>query len=117
VTNQIKMANANEYATMINELSNVNGKPECLDPTQYGEGTDWYHQILSNAFVTNHQLSISGGGEKSTYNFSLGYLNQDGIVEKNNFKSYTARLQNDFQVLKSLKGRLFSYRFFQQIQR
>jgi hypothetical protein len=53
--------------------------------------------------VTNHQLSISGGGEKSTYNFSLGYLNQDGIVEKNNFKRYTARLQNDFQVLKNLK--------------
>jgi TonB-dependent SusC/RagA subfamily outer membrane receptor len=82
VTNQIKMANANEYATMVNELSNVNGKPNVLDPTQYGEGTDWYHQILRNALVTNHQLSISGGGEKSTYNFSLGYLNQDGIVEK-----------------------------------
>ncbi len=103
VTNQIKMANANEYATMINELSAINGKGQILDPTQYGEGTDWYHQILRNAMVTNHQVSISGGGEKTTYNFSLGYLNQDGIVEKNNFKRYTARLQNDFQVLKNLK--------------
>ena len=103
VTNQIKMANANEYATMVNELANVNGKGNVLDPSQYGEGTDWYHQILRNALVTNHQISISGGGEKTTYNFSLGYLNQDGIVEKNNFKRYTARLQNDFQVLKSLK--------------
>ncbi|MCE6988315.1 TonB-dependent receptor [Dyadobacter sp. CY323] len=103
VTNQIKMANANEYATMVNELSNINGKGNVLDPTQYGEGTDWYHQILRNALITNHQLSISGGGEKSTYNFSLGYLNQDGVVEKNNFKRYTARLQSDFQVFKSLK--------------
>jgi TonB-linked SusC/RagA family outer membrane protein len=103
VTNQIKMANASEYATMVNELSVINGKPAFLDPTQYGEGTDWYHQILRNAFITNHQLSVSGGGEKTSYNFSLGYLNQDGVVEKNNFKRYTARLQNDFQVLKSLK--------------
>jgi TonB-linked SusC/RagA family outer membrane protein len=103
VTNQVKMANAKEYATMVNELSNINGKENILDPSQFGEGTDWYDQILRTAKVTNHQLSISGGGEKSTYNFSLGYLDQDGVVQKNNFKRYTARLQNDFQVLKSLK--------------
>ncbi|KAA0991162.1 SusC/RagA family TonB-linked outer membrane protein [Dyadobacter aurulentus] len=103
VTNQIKMANANEYATMVNELSRINGKEDVLDPSQFGEGTDWYHQILRNALVTNHQVSVSGGGEKSTYNFSLGYLDQNGVVEKNNFKRYTARLQSDFQVLKNLK--------------
>jgi TonB-linked SusC/RagA family outer membrane protein len=103
VTNQIKMANANEYATMINELSIINGKSAILDPTQFGEGTDWYHQILRNAFVTNHQVSISGGGEKSNYNFSLGYLDQNGIVENNNFKRYTARMQNDLQAFKFLK--------------
>ena len=103
VTNQVKMANANQYATIINELSNINGGKQILDPTQYGEGTDWYKQILRDAFITNHQISVSGGGEKSTYNFSLGYLNQDGIVEKNNFKRYTARFQNDFQVAKNLR--------------
>ncbi|GGC08404.1 SusC/RagA family TonB-linked outer membrane protein [Dyadobacter sediminis] len=103
VTNQIKMANGREYATMVNELSNINGKQNILDPSQYGEGTDWYDQILRTAKVNNHQLSISGGGEKSTYNLSLGFLNQEGVVQKNNFKRYTARLQNDFQVLKSLK--------------
>ncbi len=103
VTNQIKMANASEYATMINELSIINGKSAILDPTQFGEGTDWYHQILRNALVTNHQISISGGGEKSNYNFSLGYLDQNGIVENNNFKRYTARMQNDLQAFKFLK--------------
>ncbi|SEJ64658.1 TonB-linked outer membrane protein, SusC/RagA family [Dyadobacter koreensis] len=103
VTNQIKMANANEYATMINELSAINGGQNILNPASYGEGTDWYKQVLRDAFITNHQISVSGGGEKSTYNFSLGYLKQDGIVEKNNFKRYTARFQNDFQVAKNLK--------------
>ncbi len=99
VTNQIKMADGSEYATAINELrGNTN-----LDPAQFGKGTDWYHQILRNAFVTNHQVSVSGGSEKSTYNFSLGYYDQDGIVEKNNYKRYTARLQNDFVVFKPLK--------------
>ncbi|PWU01309.1 MAG: SusC/RagA family TonB-linked outer membrane protein [Bacteroidetes bacterium] len=99
VTNQIDMANGSEYAQAINELrGNTN-----LDPNQFGTGTDWYHQILRNAFVTNHQVSVSGGSERSTYNFSLGYFNQDGIVENNNYKRYTVRLQNDFVVFKPLK--------------
>lgn len=103
VTNPVQMANAKEYAILVNELSNINGDPQILDPAKFGTGTDWYHQVLRNAFITNHQVSVSGGNEKSTYTFSLGYLNQDGIVETNNYKRYTARLQNDFQVLKNLK--------------
>jgi len=104
VTNQVKMANATEYGTIINELYASNGSaPLFSNASSLGEGTNWYNQILHNGMVTNHQISIMGGSEKSTYNLSLGYLNQDGIVKNNNFKRYTARLSNDFQVFKPLK--------------
>ncbi|SER33006.1 SusC/RagA family TonB-linked outer membrane protein [Pedobacter rhizosphaerae] len=105
VTNLVEMANASEYATAVNEAYSLLVPPAAplFANTNLGEGTDWYDQALRNAFVTNHQLSISGGTEKSTYNFSLGYLNQDGIVENNNYKRYTARLSNDFQVFQPLK--------------
>ncbi len=103
ITNQVEMANANEYAILINELSAANGSADVLNPADYGKGTDWYHQILRNALITNHQTSLSGGSEKSTYNFSLGYLTQQGIVETNDYTRYTLRLQNDFQVLSNLK--------------
>ncbi|MFT3902493.1 MAG: TonB-dependent receptor [Niabella sp.] len=103
VTNEVKMANANEYATIVNELSNINGSSDLLNPSDYGKGTDWYHQILRNALVNSHQISVAGGGQRSNYNLSLSYLDQDGIVEKNNFKRYTAKLQNDFQVFDFLK--------------
>ena len=103
VTNEVKMADANQYATLVNELAQQNGKDPFLDPSQYGKGTDWYHQTLRNALVTNHQLSVSGGSEKSTYNFSIGYLHQQGLVKTNDFTRYTARLQNDFQVFEPLK--------------
>ena len=104
VTNEIEMANATEYATLINELSTINGSaPLFNNPAQYGEGTDWYGQVLRNAFITNHQVSVGGGSERSTYIFSLSYLNQDGIVEGNNFKRYTGRLQNDIQLSKAFR--------------
>lgn len=104
VTNKVKMANGTEYATLINELSQATTQTSMFnDPSSFGKGTDWYGQILRNAFVTNHQVSINGGTDKSTYNLSLGYLDQDGIVETNNYKRYTARLTNDFQVNDFLK--------------
>jgi TonB-linked SusC/RagA family outer membrane protein len=103
VTNAVKMTNASEYATAVNEAYAVLGQSPLFANTNLGEGTDWYNQVLRSAMVTNHQLSINGATEKSSYNFSLGYLNQDGIIENNNYKRYTARLSNDFQVFKGLK--------------
>jgi TonB-linked SusC/RagA family outer membrane protein len=103
VSNQLEMANANEFATMVNELSIINGGSQVLDPSKFSKGTDWYRVGLRSAPVTNHQISLAGGSEKSTYNFSLGYLNQAGLVEGNNFDRYTARLQNDYQLFKNLK--------------
>ncbi|SOD18891.1 SusC/RagA family TonB-linked outer membrane protein [Pedobacter xixiisoli] len=104
VTNQIEMANATEYATIINELSAINSAPALFsNPASYGTGTNWYNQAFRNAFQTTHQLSINGGSEKSTYNLSLGYNNEDGIVKNQGYKRYTARFSNDIQVLKPLK--------------
>ena len=103
VTNQVKMANGPQYAQMVNELDAIGGNAgRYANPNGYGS-TDWYHQILRGAVTTNHQVSVSGGSERSSYNFSLGYLLQDGIVEDNRFERYTAKLQNDFQLFSALK--------------
>lgn len=103
VTNQVKMADGGQYAQMVNELDAIGGTmPRYANPASFGT-TDWYRQILRGALTTNHQVSVSGGSERSTYNFSLGYLLQDGIVETNRFERYTAKLQNDFQVFTPLK--------------
>ena len=103
VTNQVEMANGPQYATMINELDVANGAtPRYADPSSFGT-TDWFRQILRAALISNHQISVSGGGEKSSYNFSVGYLDQEGTVEGNEFRRFTARLQNDFQAFDFLK--------------
>lgn len=104
VTNQIKMATGPEYETMINELNVINGKAAQYDDPSSVGNTDWYHQILRNAMVTNHQVSVAGGSEKTTYNLSLGYYKQDGLVKTNTFDRYNLHLQNDFQLAKFLKA-------------
>ncbi|PSR53232.1 SusC/RagA family TonB-linked outer membrane protein [Adhaeribacter arboris] len=101
VTNRLEMANAQEYATLINEKFAIIEEPRTLPLTT--PSTDWYDQVLRTAQVHNHQLSMSGGTERITYNFSGSYLNQQGIVKKNDFERITARLQTDFKVTNNIK--------------
>ena len=110
ITNELKMANASQYATMANEVSMLNGGSPIYGPNSLykpGEsdpnGTDWFHQLFRQAYITNHQLSFRGGNENVTYNYSLSYLNQDGIVENQNYKRITAKLQNEFKAAPFLK--------------
>ncbi len=103
VTNEPKMANGPEYAQMINEVDALNGAPALYpDPNSFGT-TDWYHLILRNAMVTNHQLSVTGGGKASDYNFSMGYYHQDGLVKKSDFDRYNVHISNDYQLTRFLK--------------
>ena len=105
VTNLVKMANATEYATLINETYTINGQSPLLfaNPASYGTGTNWDNQILRDGYTTNHQVSINGGSEKSTYSLSLGYLDQDGNVKTNNYKRYTVRMTSEYEPVKNLK--------------
>lgn len=79
---KLKMLNAEEYATLRNEASVAAGNAIIYaDPKSFGKGTDWQAQIFNNsAQRQNHELSVSGGSEKSTFYTSFGYLDQEGIV-------------------------------------
>jgi len=103
VTDQIDMATGPEFETMVNEINVINGKPaQYPDPSAAGT-TDWYHQILRNALVTSHQISVTGASERSSFNLSFGYFKQDGIVETNTYDRFNIHLQNDYQLAKFLK--------------
>jgi TonB-linked SusC/RagA family outer membrane protein len=78
----VDVLNAQQYATLRNEASVAGGGAAVYpDPASLGVGTNWQSVIFNNsAKRQNHELSISGGDDKSTYYTSFGYLQQDGIV-------------------------------------
>lgn len=83
---KLDLLNATQYATLRNE-SYVNGYTSgnfqlpFADPNSLGEGTDWQSQIFNkSAQRSSHELSLSGGNEKSTFYASFGLLDQEGIV-------------------------------------
>lgn len=65
----------------------------------FGGSTDWQDQIFQTGLSQSHNLSFGGGSEKTLFRFSLGYLDQDGIVEKSDFERYSARVNGSHQFI------------------
>jgi TonB-linked SusC/RagA family outer membrane protein len=60
--------------------------------------TNWQDEAFQNAPISQYDLNFSGGNEKTKYYASGQYLDQKGIMIKNNYKRYSGRLNFDHQV-------------------
>ena len=70
-----------------------------VDQTVKGADTDWLGEILRPAMMTNHQVAISSGTERSRSMFSLGYFDNQGTQIHTFFKQYSLRVNNDFNLI------------------
>ncbi|MCK0158252.1 TonB-dependent receptor [Cellulophaga sp. F20128] len=77
--------------------SEINEFRNGTDPYLY-PNTDWQNVVYRDAQIITHNFSVRGGNDKTTYSFSVGHTDQDGIVLGTNTKQYTARLNLDTKV-------------------
>jgi TonB-linked SusC/RagA family outer membrane protein len=73
------------------------------NPLAMGKGTDWQKEITRIAPYHSHFLSMSGGGDKSDYYASVGYDDNQGIIQKSGLQRITGRLNFDYQLFKWMK--------------
>lgn len=104
---KLSLLNATEYATLRNESSlAAGGNILYPNPQSLGEGTDWQDLIFNNnAQRHNHEFSIAGGNDRSTYYASFGYLDQQGIVatDISNYNRTNIRLNSEHKITSWLK--------------
>ena len=50
------------------------------------ENTDWQDEVFRTGWSTDHNISVSGDLMDIPYRASVGYLNQNGVLEKSNFQ-------------------------------
>ncbi len=67
------------------------------------EGTDWYAELVRPALTTNHNLSVSGGGELGNFFLSFNHLDQQGTVIETFHKRTTFRINSEFNVNKNVR--------------
>ena len=99
---ELSLTNATQYATLRNESSLAAGDGIVFPNTStLGTGTNWQDAIFDkHAKIENHEISFSGGSDKSVFNASLGYYLQDGIVatEISNYKRFTVRVNGTHKI-------------------
>jgi TonB-linked SusC/RagA family outer membrane protein len=66
-------------------------------------GTDWFHEIFKPAMIQSHTITASGGNDKNTYLFSLGYFNQQGTLMNTYLKRYSARVNTTFNIKNNIR--------------
>jgi len=97
-TRTLPLLNATEYGILINEKYANAGQVSPLgNISGLGRGTDWQDEVFQTAPVVSHNLSVSGGSEKTSYRISASHLGQEGIVggDKSGFKRQTAQIALD----------------------
>ena len=107
---KLDLVDAYGYAYLYNEAY-LNDHPGATKPfsdetvEKYRTGklpsTDWYKEALTGSgFEHQHNLSLSGGNEKTTYNMYLGYLSQDGVTKDLDYNRINARMNITSQINK-----------------
>ncbi|MCC9136683.1 SusC/RagA family TonB-linked outer membrane protein [Pontibacter silvestris] len=56
-----------------------------------GVDTDWQDLLYKTGITTNHNVGVSGGAEKGSYNFSAGYYKDEGVIPTQQYTRYSLR--------------------------
>lgn len=109
---KVDVLNADEFRTIVGDEAPF--RSDLL----LNANTDWQAKILQQAIGQNHALSFTGGADNLGYRFSVGYLNQEGIIrtsetERLSFSAgFNQSLLNDDLIIDvNLKGSATSDQF------
>ncbi len=84
-------------AATLGRVVNYNGEDYLLTPD------NWLDNVYKPSFRQEYNASVSGSTDRASFYASLGYLKNNGIVEKQSMQRYTAKLRADYQAKSWLK--------------
>lgn len=108
------LLNAEQFVSLKNEArANANLAPGFAlqqDASGNTVNTDWYKVVYQTGVSHNHNLSISGASESTSYFLSTGYSNQESFIKTNSFERKVFRGSVDHKLSRAITiGANFSY--------
>ncbi|WP_236676359.1 SusC/RagA family TonB-linked outer membrane protein [Chryseolinea lacunae] len=96
VAKQYDVFNADQFRSIVTFYAPQNlkylGDAASSEVANKSYDTNWQNEIFQTAVGQSHNISLSGGTDKSNYRISLGHLEQDGIIKT----SYTKKTNIGF---------------------
>ena len=113
--NSIDVMSANDFRDFVtNKFGATSGAVKLLGTAN----TDWQKEIFRTAIGHDHNVTVSGGLKNMPYRVSVGYTNQNGILDTSNFERYTGSFNlnpsffdNHLNVNINAKGMISNNRF------
>ena len=79
-------------------------KQEFLDAQAAGKIYDYEKEMYGNTgFIRNTSVSLSGGTEKTSFYFSAGQKDEEGIVKRTGYRNNSIRLNVDHRLTENIK--------------
>jgi TonB-linked SusC/RagA family outer membrane protein len=108
------ITNSVQYMEMYNSARQRSGQapiytPEQIDLYRNNPNSDqypnfnWLDHVLDKGPIQNHHLGFSGGNEKTLYNVSFNYLDQESITKGYLYKRYNGLIDFSTQVHKRVR--------------
>lgn len=93
--------NSTDSTTFVNRFGTT---WDTLNVYKNATPVDWQKEVFGNTGVTTtHNLALSGGSNKITYNFSYTYNDEKAVVLNSNYKRHLLNAKADYKITKDLK--------------
>ena len=102
---RVEMMNGEEFAQFKKETYEDRGVevPAAFqNPSQYGEGTNWYDIMFEPAPIQDYTLTLMTGNEKARTTVVAGYFNQEGVMINSGYERFSLRINSEFDINKYL---------------
>ncbi|SDP96676.1 TonB-linked outer membrane protein, SusC/RagA family [Mucilaginibacter sp. OK268] len=105
VTSKYKVYNADQYRALRDiSVFNQGYTADELAGITSGRNTDWQDLVYKNGYITDHNLTISGGSDKSQFSAGGGYFKQTTVLPGQDFTRGTLKATADFNVSSRVKA-------------
>jgi len=93
--------------TLIDQWRHASQYPDSLTPQGIPfhiayPNTDWAKALIRSQRLQNHNISLKGGSKDLKYFFSLGYLDNQGLIVNSGMKRYLFRANAEARIAKGI---------------
>ncbi|MDD3078449.1 MAG: SusC/RagA family TonB-linked outer membrane protein [Paludibacter sp.] len=81
-----------------NDIDEYNYDQNWPEYENFNNNTDWVDEVTRVGNISDHYLTVSGGGDRANYRVSGGYKSQNGTVIGQKFNSLTSRAYLEYKV-------------------
>ncbi|HAW08492.1 MAG TPA: SusC/RagA family TonB-linked outer membrane protein, partial [Bacteroidetes bacterium] len=104
------ISNTADHMTLINQIQQNSGLTAMYSQNRIDEwreksktdvlfpNTNWWDVLLKNNSIQNHNISARGGSDRINFYTSIGYMNNNGIIDNTSYERYTFRSNLNFKV-------------------